>query len=183
MACFFRIYFISAAWNPSKIVLRNQRKIQTNWKVFTDIRACDRQACLPLIREYINKESNKDNEREKDKTKTMKKTNQLESVHGCKSMWQTDPPSPETGICPRTRPFQTSDSLKRSTLVSIISHKAMMNEVITHSQNTPLVFKQFRRLFCPRAIFIIGFESHYCLVWFPNPLSNYCLTFGFNSHY
>ena len=64
--------------------------------MFTDVRACDRQTCLPLIREYKSKDidknndrekdKNNDNKREKDKTKTMKKTNQLESVHGCKSL-------------------------------------------------------------------------------------------------
>ena len=64
--------------------------------MFTDVRACDRRDRLPLIREYTNKDSDKDNDREKDKnndnkrekdkTKTMEKTNQLESVHGCKSL-------------------------------------------------------------------------------------------------
>ena len=64
--------------------------------MFTDVRACDRQARSPLIREYKSKDIDKNNEREKDenndnerkkgKTKTKKKTNQLESVHGCKSM-------------------------------------------------------------------------------------------------
>ena len=64
--------------------------------MFTDVRACDRQARLTLIREYKSKDidknnerekdKNNDNERDKDKTKTMKKKNQLESVHGCKSM-------------------------------------------------------------------------------------------------
>ena len=79
-----------------KRVKQRQRRRRTNWKVFTDARACDRQTRLALRREYKSKDIDKNNDREKDKnndkgrekdkTKTMKKTNQLESAHGCKSM-------------------------------------------------------------------------------------------------
>ena len=35
--------------------------------MFTDVRACDRQARSPLIREYKSKDIDKNNDREKDK--------------------------------------------------------------------------------------------------------------------
>ena len=41
--------------------------------MFTDVRACDRQTCLPLIREYKSKDTDKNNDREKDKNNDNKR--------------------------------------------------------------------------------------------------------------